>query len=200
VGACLLVFWATVVLPPPPPTAPTEALSLFSTTKTVPPEVRACTPQLAADPPAPPIEVSSVSPVYVPPIKVPTSDPSHATMVMPTQVPMLYVSIEALLTLPDSDPRQAPTVMPTQVPVVSAPIEAQPALGVPNPAVPYCTPFVPVSVQWKPQLAGSRKDKLHRLIARSTRQFESSESWEEFISKCRDRHDDLHPNIKHLPQ
>jgi hypothetical protein len=161
----------------------------------VPPEARACNPQLASDPPAPSIEVTSVNPVHVPPVKVPTSDPSQAPMVNHSQVSILSVPVEALPTPPDS----ALMVIPIQVTVVSAPIKAQPAPGDPKPDVPHFTMCVPVLAQWKPELAGLRKDKLRRLIAWSTRKFESSDSWEHFTSKCRDPRGYLHPNVKHLP-
>jgi hypothetical protein len=165
----------------------------------VSPEVRACTPHLSSEPPAPPIEVPSVSPMCVPPIKIMASAPSQAPTVMPTQITMLSVLIEALPMPPASAPMQSPTVMHTQVPVVSAPMEALLVIVVPKPAVPHCTPFVPFSAQWKPQLAGSRKDELRRLIARSAQQFESSDSWEEFLRKCRYPCGDLYPKVKHPP-
>jgi hypothetical protein len=65
-------------------------------------------------------------------------------------------------------------VVPTQVPLASVPVEAQTVLGVPQQAVPPCTVCVHVAAQQKPELVGSRKDELCQLIDLSTQQFESS--------------------------
>jgi hypothetical protein len=78
-------------------------------------------------------------------------------------------------------------------------VEAQAAPSVPLPEVLLGSHRDHVAAQQKTEVVGSKKYELRQLIAWSTQQFESSELWEEFISKCRDPRDDLHPNVNHLP-
>jgi hypothetical protein len=57
----------------------------------------------------------------------------------------------------------------------------------------------PRAEDWTPAKRLSQKEELRRLIARPTQQLNSSNSWSEFLSKCKDPRGDLHPEVLRLP-
>jgi hypothetical protein len=71
-----------------------------------------------------------------------------------------------------------------------------------NPRVeltPDAPPVLLSAEEWKPVKVTSQKDALRRLISRSTQHFNSSNTWAEFVGKCKDPRGDLHSNVQHLP-
>jgi hypothetical protein len=119
---------------------------------------------------------------------------------------------------PDVAPIWAPSLTPTWCPKSRPAARAHNPMGKPSlcPSAPCFCPSYPPSIpsvlptrpkpdkvanqpEWKPFLAGSKKEELRRLIERSTHQFNSSATWEEFVGKCKDPRGDLHPDVQHLP-